>query len=87
MELSFDPITLELHLSQVTLFENMCELVSPGVLLIIQINTSGMMQMKIIKPLKWNWNCKEKLDHTSRQGFSSPVDRKAVFHSISLLWS
>lgn len=50
MEWRLDPITPELRSSQVTPSENMRELVAPGVLLVIQINTSGIMQMTIIKP-------------------------------------
>lgn len=46
------------------------------------------MQMKIIRPFKWDWNCKEyrRFDQTSVQGFSRPVGSQAALHSISVCW-
>lgn len=53
-------------------------------LLVNLMNTSGMMQIKIIRPFKWDWNCTERLDQTSVQGFRSPVGNEAALHSISV---
>lgn len=53
-----------------------------------RMKTSGMMQMKIIRPFKWDWNCKEyrRLDQTSVQGFRRPVGSQAALHFITVCW-
>lgn len=64
MELSFDPITIELSLLCCFCFffpwvNMLCILEATSGRLVNCMKTSGLMPMEIIRPFKWDWSCKE----------------------------
>lgn len=63
MELSFDPITIELSLLCCFCFFSwvnmLCILEATSGRLVNCMETSGLMLMEIIRPFKWDLSCKE----------------------------
>lgn len=79
MELSFDPITIELNLHRCFFpWVNMlCSLEATSGLLVNHMKTSGMMLMKKTRPFKWDRNCEEDRE-TIKPAFRDSARQRSI---------